>query len=68
VQRYLNKISGPLLDRIDLHVEVTPVSFDELTASQVNEKSEQIRARVIADVRFKRSVLRAQRTFIATLG
>jgi magnesium chelatase family protein len=47
VQRYLNKISGPLLDRIDLHVEVTPVSFDELTASQVNEKSEQIRARVI---------------------
>jgi magnesium chelatase family protein len=43
----LNKISGPLLDRIDLHVEVTPVSFDELTASQVNEKSEQIRVRVI---------------------
>ena len=31
VQRYLNKVSGPLLDRIDLHVEVTPVSFDQMT-------------------------------------
>jgi magnesium chelatase family protein len=33
VKRYLSKISGPLLDRIDLHVEVTPVSFDELTTT-----------------------------------
>ncbi|MDX2301212.1 MAG: YifB family Mg chelatase-like AAA ATPase [Microscillaceae bacterium] len=48
VQRYLNKISGPLLDRIDLHVEVTPVSFDEMVANRQNESSEQIRARVIA--------------------
>src|ERR1700742_747401 len=32
VQKYLNKISGPLLDRIDLHVEVTPVSFTELSS------------------------------------
>ena len=31
VQKYLNKISGPLLDRIDLHVEVTPVAFSELS-------------------------------------
>jgi magnesium chelatase family protein len=31
VKKYLNKISGPLLDRIDLHVEVTPVSIDELS-------------------------------------
>ena len=48
VSRYLNKISGPLLDRIDLHVEVTPVSYDEL-ASQQQEKetSETIRARVL---------------------
>jgi magnesium chelatase family protein len=44
VQRYLNKISGPLLDRIDLHVEVTPASFDELTAQM---KSEKIRDRVM---------------------
>jgi magnesium chelatase family protein len=47
VQRYLNKVSGPLLDRIDLHVEVTPVSFDQLTANRRAEKSEEIRARVI---------------------
>ena len=47
VQKYLNKISGPLLDRIDLHVEVTPVAFNELTSIQKFEKSEQIRERVI---------------------
>ena len=48
VQRYLNKISGPLLDRIDLHVEVTPVAFDELTAHAEVEGSESIRNQVIA--------------------
>lgn len=47
VDKYLNKISGPLLDRIDLHVEVTPVSFDELAHSRPAEKSADIRARVI---------------------
>ncbi|MEQ9300370.1 MAG: YifB family Mg chelatase-like AAA ATPase [Cyclobacteriaceae bacterium] len=47
VQRYLNKVSGPLLDRIDLHVEVTPVSFDEMTANRKSESSEEIRNRVI---------------------
>ncbi|MFM2047474.1 MAG: hypothetical protein RI955_20 [Bacteroidota bacterium] len=47
VQKYLNRISGPLLDRIDLHVEVTPVSFSELTSERVSEKSESIRERVI---------------------
>ncbi|MEO6328308.1 MAG: YifB family Mg chelatase-like AAA ATPase [Ginsengibacter sp.] len=47
VQKYLNKISGPLLDRIDLHVEVTPVAFSELSSSQQFEKSESIRQRVI---------------------
>jgi magnesium chelatase family protein len=48
VQKYLNKISGPLLDRIDLHVEVTPVAFSEL--SNINSKGEassSIRERVI---------------------
>jgi magnesium chelatase family protein len=47
VQKYLNKVSGPLLDRIDLHVEVTPVAFDELSTLQSAEKSETIRSRVI---------------------
>jgi magnesium chelatase family protein len=47
VQKYLNKISGPLLDRIDLHVEVTPVAFSELSSTQQFEKSDSIRERVI---------------------
>lgn len=47
VQKYLNKISGPLLDRIDLHVEVTPVSFTELSNKVKGENSSQIRERVI---------------------
>ncbi|MBL0740211.1 YifB family Mg chelatase-like AAA ATPase [Chryseolinea lacunae] len=47
VQRYLSKISGPLLDRIDLHVEVVPVSFDEMTANRKSETSEEIRLRVV---------------------
>jgi magnesium chelatase family protein len=49
VKRYLNKISGPLLDRIDLHVEVTPVSYDELSShGRAGETSEQIAERVVA--------------------
>jgi magnesium chelatase family protein len=48
VQKYLNRISGPLLDRIDLHVEVTPVAFSELSATRVTEGSVAIRERVIA--------------------
>src|SRR6201986_2126441 len=47
VQKYLSKISGPLLDRIDLHVEVTPVNFNELASDRLAEKSELIRERVI---------------------
>jgi magnesium chelatase family protein len=47
VQRYLNKVSGPLLDRIDLHVEVTPVSFDELSGKKQEEASGEIRKRVM---------------------
>nr|WP_294792186.1 YifB family Mg chelatase-like AAA ATPase [uncultured Mucilaginibacter sp.] len=47
VQKYLSKISGPLLDRIDLHVEVTPVNFNELASDRLAEKSEFIRERVI---------------------
>jgi len=47
VQKYLNRISGPLLDRIDLHVEVTPVGFNELASPDAGESSEVIRNRVI---------------------
>ncbi|MFN5418339.1 MAG: ATP-binding protein, partial [Flavobacteriia bacterium] len=48
VQKYLNKISGPLLDRIDLHVEVVPVSYDELVTEIPDaETSFDIRQRVI---------------------
>jgi magnesium chelatase family protein len=47
VQKYLNKISGPLLDRIDLHVEVTPVAFSELSSARPQETSSAIRNRVI---------------------
>ncbi len=47
VQKYLNKISGPLMDRIDLHVEVVPVAFKELTEKRLSERSEVIRERVI---------------------
>ena len=48
VHKYLNKISGPLLDRIDLHVEVTPVDFEKLSEARLSEKSEKIRERVVA--------------------
>jgi magnesium chelatase family protein len=48
VKNYLNKISGPLLDRIDLHVEVTPVPFKDLTETPKGELSSDIRKRVIA--------------------
>ena len=47
VQKYLNKVSGPLLDRIDLHVEVTPVDFNELSSIKKAESSATIRERVI---------------------
>ncbi len=47
VQKYLNKISGPLLDRIDIHIEVTPVGFSELSSQRLSESSECIRKRVI---------------------
>ncbi|RAJ10800.1 magnesium chelatase family protein [Chitinophaga skermanii] len=48
VQKYLNKVSGPLLDRIDLHLEVTPVEFPALLNNDEEETSESIRERVIA--------------------
>lgn len=58
VKNYLNRISGPLMDRIDLHIEVTPVPFKELASAAKGEPSEQVRLRVdqakkLQDERFK---------------
>jgi magnesium chelatase family protein len=59
VKRYLSKISGPLLDRIDLHVEVTPVSYDELAARERTKvcsadiRERVLRAREIQAARFQ---------------
>lgn len=47
VQKYLNRISGPLLDRIDIHVEVIPVPFEKLSSAPTAESSAQIRERVV---------------------
>jgi magnesium chelatase family protein len=47
VQKYLNRISGPLLDRIDIHIEVVPVAFDKLSDAAPAETSAQVRERVV---------------------
>jgi magnesium chelatase family protein len=59
VQKYLNRVSGPLLDRIDIHIEVTPVSFDELSDKRSGELSATIRQRVteardVQELRFQK--------------
>ena len=48
MQRYMGKISGPLLDRIDIHIEVTPVPFEKLSEDRKGESSVEIRKRVTA--------------------
>jgi magnesium chelatase family protein len=48
IQHYLSRVSGPLLDRIDLHIEVPPVKFREITDERTGEKSAEIRERVVA--------------------
>jgi magnesium chelatase family protein len=48
IQNYLGRISGPLLDRIDLHVEVPPVKFREISGDRTGETSLDIRQRVVA--------------------
>ena len=47
IQNYLGRTSGPLLDRIDLHIEVPPVPFREITAERTRGTSAQIRERVV---------------------
>lgn len=73
VQKYLNKISGPLLDRIDLHVEVTPVPFSELSNVMSSETSETIRKRVVMarelqEARFSKSYGIHSNAMISTAG
>jgi magnesium chelatase family protein len=48
IQRYVSKVSGPLLDRIDIHIEVPAVQYKELRGGTAAEGSEEIRARVLA--------------------
>ena len=56
INRYFSRISGPLLDRIDMHIEVVPVPLSEINGEQVEETSAEIRKRVIAarDVQARR--------------
>ena len=54
MQRYLSKISGPLLDRIDIHIEVTPVPFEKLSDDRKGETSVDIRKRVTKELQTKR--------------
>lgn len=58
VRNYLNRISGPLLDRFDLHIEVEPVSFDDLSATKKSEDSASIRKRVFAARRIQQERFR----------
>ena len=60
IQNYLGRISGPLLDRIDLHIEVPQVKFREITAAQTGETSAQIRERVIAARKRQQSRFKAK--------
>jgi magnesium chelatase family protein len=58
VQKYLNRISGPLLDRIDIHIEVVPVPFNKLSEARTSERSSDVRGRVtqarkVQEERFK---------------
>jgi magnesium chelatase family protein len=66
IQSYLGRISGPLLDRIDLHVEVPAVQFRDITSEQNGESSAQVRQRVVATRADSRSALGISRRSPAT--
>jgi magnesium chelatase family protein len=70
IQNYLGRISGPLLDRIDLHIEVPPVKFREMSGERSGETSAQIRERVIAARKLQhiRFVARPKITCNARMG
>lgn len=63
IQRYVSKISGPLLDRIDIHIDVPAVKFRELSGDAPAECSEEIRGRVIRARRIQRERFRGERVF-----
>lgn len=56
IQKFLTKISGPILDRIDLHIHVNPVKYQELSSKSEQERSEYVRERVVAarEIQLKR--------------
>jgi len=60
IRNYLGRISGPLLDRIDLHIEVSPVKFQEISAQRTGEASAQIRERVITARRHQHERFKGQ--------
>lgn len=62
IKRYLNKISGPLLDRFDIHVEVPPVKFDELRSSEITESSAEIKMRVDGARKIQRERFKGSKT------
>ena len=56
IERYLSKVSGPILDRIDIHIEVPPINFEEFSSDTCGEKSPEIASRIIKarEVQLKR--------------
>ncbi len=68
IQNYLGRVSGPLLDRIDLHIEVPPVKFRDITSEQTGESSAQIRDRVIVARRRQQERFGGKRSCNARMG
>ena len=68
IQNYLNRVSGPLLDRIDIHVEVPAVKFREIASERTGETSAQIRERVVAARHRQRFKGKARVTCNARMG
>src|ERR1043166_7248363 len=68
IQTYLNRVSGPLLDRIDIHVEVPAVRFQEITAERTGEASAQIRGRVVAARRRQQERFKGKKNLTCKAG
>lgn len=66
IQRYMNKISGPLLDRIDIQCEISPVPFQDISKAAPGEPSAKIRERVIKQEKFKPKDSKIIKASIAT--
>lgn len=67
VHRYMGRVSGPLMDRIDLHVEVTPVALDEISSEQRAESSADVRARVVCAREIQRERFRGLGIYANTM-